>query len=197
MFGVNLSAGLFMTSFQPILVNVFHTSDSKLGVIFMVVAVFAVLPPLLVALLSRYLMDRQILLIGLLSKLIGMALFLPVFGPVREWQVIAGFILIIKASIFFSTASMSLFTKVLGPMSTSSLLGILASASNIGPAVAQIALADHIVNWFGSFAYAAFSIPAALSFVFIVHPKYWKRLNPGREFNRLLMTEAQRKNMAA
>lgn len=194
MFGVNLSAGLFMTSFQPILVNVFHTSDSKLGVIFMVVAVFAVLPPLLVALLSRYLMDRQILLIGLTSKLIGMMLYLPIFGAVREWQVIAGFILIIKASIFFSTASMSLFTKVLGPMSTSSLLGVLASASNIGPAVAQIALADHIVSWFGSFGYAAFAIPAILSFAFILYPKYWKRLNPGREFTRLLMIEAQRKN---
>lgn len=189
MFGVNLSAGFFMTAFQPVLINVFHTSDAKLGLIFELVAIFAIVPPLLVALLSKYLKDRQILVIGLISKILGMALFLPLFGPVREWQVIAGFLLIIKASIFFSTASMSLFTKLLGSMSTSSLIGLLASGSNIGPAVAQIALADHIVKLFGSFRFGLFAIPAIISLVMIVHPKYWRRLNPEREFNQLLQTE--------
>lgn len=194
MFGVNLSAGLFMTAFQPVLVNVFNTSDAKLGLIFEAIAFFAIIPPLLVAVLSKVLMDRQILLIGLASKLVGMALFLPLFGPVREWQVITGFMLIVKASIFFSTATMSLFTKVLGTMSSSALLGILASASNIGPAVAQIALADRIVGLFGTYHFALFAMPAILSFLIIVYPKHWERLDPGREFTRLLMMETQNHN---
>eukprot|EP00177_Eucheuma_denticulatum_P001658 GFKZ01002985.1.p1 GENE.GFKZ01002985.1~~GFKZ01002985.1.p1 ORF type:complete len:589 (-),score=63.27 GFKZ01002985.1:540-2210(-) len=195
MFGVNMSGGMFMTAFQPVLVNEFHTSDAKLGLIFEVIAMFAIIPPLLVAVLSRRLMDREILLIGLCSKLVGMVLYLPVFGPVREWQVIVGFMLIVKASIFFSTASMSLFTKVLGDMTSSSLLGVLASMSNVGPAVAQIALANHIVRLFGSFGFGLFAIPAVVSLGLVLHPKYWRRLDPGREFTRLLMVETQRRRV--
>lgn len=191
MFGVNVSAGVFMTAFQPVLVNVFHTSDAKLGLVFELIAIFAIVPPLLVAILSRYLMDRQIMVIGLCSKIIGMCLFLPIFGEVREWQVIAGFMLIVKASIFFSTASMSLFTKLLGRMSTSSVLGMLASGSNVGPAVAQILLAGHIVQLFGGMGFGVFGMPAVLSLGVIVAPRYWRRLDAGREFTRLLMVEAE------
>lgn len=155
-----MTAGVFMTAFQPVLVNVFEVTDAKLGLIFELIAILAVIPPLLVALLSKYLMDRQIMVIGLFSKLIGMMLFLPIMGQVREWQEIVGFILIIKASIFFSTASMSLFTKVLGRMSTSMLLGLLSSGSSIGPAVAQLLVSGHIVQLFGSYWLGVFAMPA-------------------------------------
>lgn len=191
MVGVNLSAGLFMTAFQPVLVNKFLMSDAQLGYIFELIAVFALLPPLLVAVLSRYLKDRQILFIGLSIKLVGMALFLPLFGAVCEWQVILGFLLIIKASIFFSTASMSLFTKLLGPMSTSSLLGLLASASSIGPAIAQILLSGHIVRWFGSFLFAIFALPAMCSLGAILWPSHWRRLDHSCEFTSLVTHEAE------
>lgn len=189
--GVNLSAGLYMTAFQPILVNSFRMSDAQLGYIFELIAVFALLPPLLVAVLSRHLMDRQILCIGLSIKLVGMVLFLPLFGAVREWQVILGFLLIIKASIFFSTASMSLFTKVLGPMSTSALLGLLASASSIGPAITQILLSSHIVRWFGSFLFAIFAVPAMCSLAAILWPSHWRRLDHTCEFISLVTHEAE------
>lgn len=195
MFAVNISSGIYMTSFQPVLVNAFHVSDSKLGVIFEVVALFAILPPLLVAMLSRYLKDRQIIVIGLTSKIIGMILFLPLFGSVREWQVVTGFVLIIKASIFFSTASMSLFTKLLGPMNSSSFIGLLASASSLGPAIAQILLSDKIVTLFGSYAFGLFAIPALIAFAMIVLPVYWKRLDPDREETRLIMEEVDHLSM--
>lgn len=197
MLGVNISAGIYMTAFQPVLINVFNTSDAKLGVIFEMIAVFAVLPPLLVALLSRHLMDRHILLIGLTSKIFGMLLFLPLFGPVREWQVIVGFLLIVKASIFFSTASMSLFTKLLGSMTTSSLIGLLASGSSVGPALAQILLSKHIVELFGGYWFGLFAVPAVISMGAIALPKFWKRLDPSLEFTRLVTHEAgERRNGA-
>lgn len=186
-----MSAGIYMTAFQPVLVNVFHTSDAKLGLIFMVIAIFAVIPPLLVAVLSRRLMDRQILVVGLVAKLVGMALFLPLWGPVMEVQVIIGFLLIIKASIFFSTASMSLFTKILGPMSTSYLLGLLASSASIGPAIAQILLSNRIINWFDSFIFGLFALPAVASLLAILWPPYWRRLNPSCEYVRLVTEEAE------
>lgn len=192
MLGLNISAGVYMTAFQPILVNVYQTSDAKLGMIFELIAVFAIIPPLLVAALSRFLKDRDILVIGLVIKLVGMALFQPFpFAPaVYEWQVIVGFMLIIKASIFFTTASLSLFTKLLASMSNSVLLGILASASAVGPALVQIALSDAILAWFGSWRFAIFAVPAFLSLVAIVWPSMWKRLDPDKEFSRLIRQEA-------
>ncbi|KAI0566451.1 Major Facilitator [Gracilaria domingensis] len=181
---VNMSSGIYMTAFQPVLVNVFRVTDAKLGFVFELIAVFAIVPPLLVAFLSRHLMDRQIMVIGLGSKLIGMLLFMPLFGPVREWQVIIGFMLIIKASIFFSTASMSLFTKVLGTLSNSALIGLLASGSSVGPAVAQLLISDHIVQFFGSLKFALFSFPAIIGMLMILWPQFWKRLNPNCDFVR-------------
>lgn len=189
--GVNLSAGCYMLAFQPVLVNEFHMPDSMLGIIYEVIAVFAVIPPLAVAILSRKLMDRHILVIGLIIKVIGMALFLPIFGPVKEWQIIVGYLLIIKASIFFSTASMSLFTKVLGPMSTSSLLGLLASSAAIGPAVVQILLSDLIINWFGSFKFGLFALPGIASLLAILYPMQWRRLDSNCEYTTLVTREAE------
>lgn len=192
MIGVNLSAGFYLVSFQPILVNVFRASDAKLGIVYEVVAFLAVIPPLLVAYLSRILMDRNIMVLGLGIKLVGMALFLPLLGRVHEWQVVLGFLLIIKASIFFSTASISLFTKLLGPMSSSMLLGVLSSVSNVGPAFAQILLSSHIVRYFGGYVFGLFMVPAALSMLLILYPWYWKRLDPNREFTRLVLEQSGR-----
>lgn len=189
MFCVNMSSGIYMTAFQPILVNEFGVSDAKLGLIFEIIAMFAILPPLLVAFMSRYLMDRQIMVLGLSAKLVGMALFLPLFGPVREWQVVIGFMLIIKASIFFSTASMSLFTKVLGTLSSSALIGLLASGSSVGPALAQVLVSDHIVQFFGGFRFVLFSAPAVVGLIAILVPRYWKRLDPNSEFATLIGEE--------
>lgn len=190
MLGVNLSAGIFLTAFQPVLVNLFQASDAKMGAIFELIAALAVIPPVMIAVLSRYLMDREIMMIGLLIKIVGMALFLPLFGQVREWQVITGFMLVIKASLFFSTASMSLMTKLLGSLSSSTLLGFLSSASNIGPAAAQIALSGRILQLFGSFQFGLFGVPALLSMAAVAHPWYWKRLDASREFSRLVVAEA-------
>lgn len=180
-----------MTAFQPILVNVFHVSDANLGLIFLIIAVFAVIPPLLVAVLSRILMDRQILMVGLLAKLIGMSLFLPLWGPTTEIQVIIGFLLVIKASIFFSTASMSLFTKILGPMTTSYLLGLLASSASVGPALAQILLSNRIIIWFGSYRFGLFAIPAIASLLAIIWPSSWRKLDPECEYVQLVTEEAE------
>lgn len=101
----------------------------------------------------------------------------------------AGFILIIKASIFFFTASMSLFTKLLGGMSNGTLLGVLSSFSSLGPAAAQLLFAEEALTLFGSFKYAAFGAPVVLATAIVVHPWYWKRLDPDREFTRVLLRE--------
>lgn len=192
MLNVNLAMGLYMVSFQPIMVHRFGADGQKLGVIFEIIAVTAIIPPLLVAYLSRRLKDRDLLLIGLAAKLLGVALFLPIFGAVREWQVIAGFVLMIKASIFFFTSSMSLFTKLLGRMSSGLLLGFLSSMSALGPAVAQLAFADYILQLFGTFSYGLFALPVVCATMLVVAPWFWTRLDPDREFNQALHSEFDR-----
>lgn len=87
-----------MVSFQPIMLMLGATGHD-LGIIYEIISVLAIVPPLLVAYLSKRLMDRQILLIGLVLKVVGILLFLPILpGPVRGWCVVTGFILVIKGA---------------------------------------------------------------------------------------------------
>lgn len=192
MFLVNLSMGLYMVLFQPVMVNIFHATGKTLGYVFEIISVFAIIPPILVAYLSKRLKDRQILLIGMISKLVGISLFLPLFGPVREWQVVVGYILIIKASIFFFTSAMSLFTKLLGNMSSGALLGMLSSLSALGPALAQIFFADRILQDFGSFKVGLFVFPLVIGFVLVLWPWFWTRLDSDREFSSMVRLQYDR-----
>jgi hypothetical protein len=184
---VNLSMGLYSVSWQPIMVNSFGATGQTLGVIYEIISVVAVIPPLLVAYLSRHIQDRHILLIGIVAKLVGVACFLPLFGPVREWQVVLGFIIIIKASIFFFTSSMSLFTKLLGDMHSGAMLGVLSSVSALGPALAQIFFADYMLQHFGTLRFGIFGLPVVFALCLVLWPWFWTRLDPTREFTRRLL----------
>jgi MFS family permease len=186
---VNVSMGLYSVAWQPIMVNVYGADGQKLGVIFEIISICAVVPPLLVAYLSRHMQDRHILLIGICSKLIGIAFFLPIFGRVREWQVVCGFIVIIKASIFFFTATMSLFTKLLGGMTSGILLGILSSVSAVGPALAQLFFTDYMLARFGSLGFGLFGLPVVFALCLVLWPWFWTRLDPTREFTRKFLDE--------
>jgi len=77
---------------------------------------------------------------------------------------------------------MSLFTKLLGPMSNGSLLGILSSAAQIGPALAQFFFAEWTFKVFGSVRYAVFATPVAISTLMVIWPPSWRRLDSDGEF---------------
>jgi len=175
--------------FQPILINYYNATGRDIGIIYSAILVFGLIPPLAVAFLSKYLQDRQIVLIGLIIKLIGVSLFLPIFGKIHEWQVVVGYMLVFKATIFFWTASMSLFTKLLGPMSNGTLLGILSSAAQIGPALAQFFFAEWTFKVFGTARYASFAIPVAISTALVVWPAYWRRMDSDDEFTHVLLSQ--------
>jgi hypothetical protein len=186
---VNLSMGLYMINFQPIMVYFYHADGQTLGICFMIISVLAIVPPLLVAYLSKYLKDRHIMLIGMFAKLVGITFFLPIFGrPVARWQVVAGFVLCIKASVFFFTAAMSLFTKLLGGgMLSGAWLGVLSSLSALGPAIAQLLFAHLALESFGGWTYGVYGVPAVLALCMVAFPWYWKRLDSDREFTRRLV----------
>lgn len=190
MFCCNMSMGLYMVSFQPIMLAR-GTTGQELGLIYEVISVTAIVPPLLVAYLSKRLMDRQILLIGLVVKILGITLFLPVFGdPVPRWSIVAGFVLLIKASVFFGTASMSLFTKLLSSgLSGGFHIGLLSSISALGPALAQLFFAEKMLSLFGGWSFGVFVLPVAFAFGLVLWPWYWKRLDSDFEFARRVREE--------
>lgn len=189
-FIVDGTMGVYWFAFQPILVNKFNATGQDLGLIFTALSIFALVPPLLIAFLSRYLKDRSIMLIGICIKLVGIFMLQPIFGPrVYEWQVVLGFTVLSKAGIFFYTTSTTLFTKILGGMSNGALLGFLSSFSCIGRVGTQFYLAEKALTYFGSFSYALFGLPILLVLALVCWPRFWEQLDPDREFNRVLCAE--------
>lgn len=187
--GVRLSTMIYAVAFQPILVDVFRVSERHLGQLYLLVAILALLPPVLVAVLSHVLTDRAIMLIALSLKTVGIALTLPLGGPVTEWRFVAGFILVVKGSMFFVPASLSLFTKVLGRMCNGALIGWLWSFASIGPAVVQVIMSDEIVGWFGEWTFAVFALPALAVFAMVLSPYGWAMVDPDSELTRLVVRE--------
>lgn len=97
-----------MVAFQPIMVMKCATAHD-LGVIYEIISVLAVVPSLLVACLSKRMMDRRIFLTGMVLKAVGIPLFLPIFLPEDRGRVtvyprrtgaVSQFILAIKGLLF-------------------------------------------------------------------------------------------------
>lgn len=190
--GVRLSTMIYVVAFQPIMVDVFRVSELRLGQVYMLVALLALVPPVLVTVLSHVLTDRTIVFIALSLKTVGIVLSLPLGGAVTEWRYVAGFILVAKGSMFFVPASLSLFTKVLGRMCSGALIGWLWSFASIGPAVVQVIMSNEIVEWFGGWAFGVFAIPALAVFVVVLSPYGREMLDPDSELTRLVVREVDR-----
>mmetsp|Transcript_3766 Transcript_3766/g.11227 ORF Transcript_3766/g.11227 Transcript_3766/m.11227 type:complete len:559 (-) Transcript_3766:1753-3429(-) len=182
MFFINFSAGFFQVGFQPILVDIFHFTDSQIGIVFEIIGILAVIPPILVAILSEFLQDRHIMLFGIVLKLIGMALysFPAAGGNPPSWRVILGFILIVKASICFFTSAVSLFSKIIGPVGGGALIGTLSSLSAAGPALAQLLAMRVLLAWFGKPQFMLFMLGTVVGLGFVLYPWFWTRLDDER-----------------
>lgn len=190
MFIVNVSMGLIWMGFQPILVIHFHATGEQLGFFYEAVCFISVLPPIILAYISRFLKDREIILLGLVLKVAGILCFLPVFGGhLHIWQPIFGFVLMMKASTFFWTCSMSLASKLLGPMSNRIILGMLSAGSSIGPAIGQLFFAELTVELFGTYRYVLIGIPLLFAIMLVTWPFFWNKLDPERDFTRQLFRE--------
>lgn len=191
MFSVDLCNALIFVGFQPILINHFHVDAKQLGYIYLIILLIALIPPVILAYISRVLEDRQIMMVGLVIKLFGVLFLVPIFGDtIHRWQAIVGSILIMKSSRFFYACSISLYSKLLGPLSNGTLLGMLGSITQIGPAVVQIFFAKFSVGIFGTYRYALLGLPLVFSILLMVWQ--WDRLDPDREFIRVFFRECKK-----
>ncbi|KAI0564640.1 MFS transporter [Gracilaria domingensis] len=82
---------LVKVSFQPVLIGVYGADEEEVGRTYGIVGALALVPPVVVALLSRVLKDFDILVIGMVLKLCGTLLCLPWSGEfsarsARRWE---------------------------------------------------------------------------------------------------------------
>lgn len=162
-------------AFQTVLVDVFFVSDAELGQIHIIVGMIAIFFPILVAMLSRFVKDRDIIMVGLVLKVIGMALYLPIFGTVQKWQVVIGYILIVKAMIY-QTALLSSFTKRT-PGDKAAMIGYLYAASNGTAALLRFAVSPFVLRIFGGWGYFLLAIPGLMTISIVVWPTNWHKLD--------------------
>lgn len=173
MLSVRLILMVIIVLFQPILVHRYGANDESIGNIYLIVSVIGLLPPLMVALLSRFLDDYTIFVIGLILKAAGVVLYLPPFTWLNKWQVIIGFLLTTKASTFCTTSLISLYTKIFHSSPTQ--MGYMWTLSNIIPVVIQVGMADSLVGFYAEWKFMFFLLPILLSFGLVASP-YGRRL---------------------
>lgn len=179
-FLVRASSGIYIVAFQPILVDIFLASDATVAKISLVCSLCLFLSPLLAGILSKILDDRTLIVIGLSAQLLGMTLFLPILGTISQTQVVIGFIFIVQATLFFTTTSISLFTKLMGPVFNHTYVSYIWTSAMFGTAIAQVSLLNWIVSMFKSWSFMLYSLPTAAVIILVVTPQVWTYLSPPR-----------------
>lgn len=165
---------------QPAMVTHFGLDEAQVGLMYTLLAFTAVIPPVVLTLFSSHLSDRAILIVGLVLKMIGAALYLPIFGPVRCWQVVAGATLAVKASAFFTTAVFSLFTKVVAKgRDRNTMLGYIWAFTEGASALLQLLLSNFIMRLFGRWGLVVYLWPVYVAIVLVLHPSLWLKFADG------------------
>ena len=177
---VRLSASLHDVAFQPIMVDIFRSTDGEMALMFGVIAALSIIPPFLITMWARYTQDRNILLTGLLVKVIGMVLYLPIFGYPNRTQILIGYVLILKASVFFVTAILSLVTKTVNNRKRSMALGYIWSVAGIGPAITQLLLREMVIDVWRSWKFAMMIGPGVVGLIMTIYPKWWEKMDEGK-----------------
>lgn len=180
-FLVRGSSGIFLVAIQPILVDTFRTNDDVMAKITFIIAIFATLSPLLAGAMAKLLPDRHLLMFALAIQFIGMTLFLPITVTITRSQVVFGILLIVQASIMFTTISVSLFSKLLGSLYKHSYIGYLWSSAMLGIAISQAASTKWIVPFFGHWSFGLFSLPTVIVILTVRAPVVWSFLKTPNE----------------
>lgn len=170
----SLSMSIWLNTFQPIMVNYMGVNGAHLGAVYEGTKLFELVPPVIVSFMTGFLHDRTIMMIGLALKLVGAALYLPLFGRVYEVQVIIGYALEGKASLFFETAMLSLFSAKFDSSTNGMGIGFVASTFSFGYVISMYTMGVPAVQMFGTFKFAVFAIPVAIALLMLV--ANWKRL---------------------
>lgn len=137
MFVMNLSVGFYMVSLHPLLVDRFHFGQTDMARVSMVYCALAIVPPLVMAAISKKVSSRTVLIAGMTLKLSGCLLFsLPaVLGAshhLQLWTLVVAYVFILKGAIFVVTAALTLFSQLVGKRNSATYMGIVTSCFAMG-----------------------------------------------------------------
>lgn len=173
MVGARFTYNMVTLAFQPVMVDRFHTDDHTMGIVYTILGVVAVFPPIAVARLADKLSDRELVKIGLFFKSIGALIYIPIFGALQRWQVILGYALVGNGSSFFTAACFSLITKTYKSNESAKPLGYIWGLSLGIPGIVQVLFKEHMAGIFGELIFGIFALPTFLSLLLVYHPTMW------------------------
>eukprot|EP01064_Diplonema_japonicum_P032328 TRINITY_DN6041_c0_g1_i1.p1 TRINITY_DN6041_c0_g1~~TRINITY_DN6041_c0_g1_i1.p1 ORF type:complete len:484 (+),score=62.06 TRINITY_DN6041_c0_g1_i1:54-1505(+) len=164
---VNFSSGFYSVTFQPILVNDLGFGNSGVSNIFIITTAASLIPAVTAIPLTKIFSDRTIMISGLLLKLIGMLLYS--FPPINQYRIIIGFVFIQKATFFFFTCLISLFTKTLRHR-CGQPLGYLLSITALTNLIASVVGGTFVNDLTGTYYMPLLSLPVCFAILLLGFP---------------------------
>uniref|UniRef100_A0A7S1NCL5 Major facilitator superfamily (MFS) profile domain-containing protein n=1 Tax=Eutreptiella gymnastica TaxID=73025 RepID=A0A7S1NCL5_9EUGL len=179
-----MSCGFFFVCNMPVLAKHFQLQGDAIQDAKLFQDLLPMPAPLLVAYLSKHMQDRTLLVIGFCISGIGMAIFaLPPTDHVL--RPIFGLMLINWSQAFFYTTMFSLFSKIMGPMSTGYRLALMASAAGLGTSIGTFV--SSAAEYYGTFTFCLGVVPSALAMVIMAGPWFYPYLQPDHPVTRTIL----------
>lgn len=175
-----ISQGMMSVAIYPVLGDIYEMSAAQMSLITIVLSFVALLPPALAACLSTVLSDRVLMSIGLALKSVGVLFTLIPDGgssSAGRWLFLVGYILIVKASLFFLMSGTSNLTKQLGDQATPLNMSFNVMARNFGNFAGMALAGPFILSWYHTWAWLVISLPLGLAWLLLLHPHFWARLD--------------------
>lgn len=191
MFIMNLSVGFYMVCLHPLLVDKFNYDASDMARASFVICGLAVLPPLIMAAVSKKYSSRTILIAGMALKVFGCLLFaIPPYAKApahqQQWYLIVSYVLILKGLIFVITAALTLFSQLMGKRNSSTFMGIITGFYALGTAIGNLVGGKTLLPLYGKWHFVLLAAGALFSFLILLYPPVYRLLDPDSERVRLL-----------
>jgi hypothetical protein len=176
-----ISQGMMSVAIYPVLGDVYNLSADQMSLVTMVLSTLALLPPAVAAVLSKWLADRDLMVLGLALKSLGVGFTLfPAGGNtlLGRWLFIIGYVLVVKASLFFLMSGTSNLTKQLGDQANPQNMSYNVMSRNFGNFLGMLIAGPFILTWYHTWAWLVISFPLSLAWLLLCYPYFWQRMDP-------------------
>ena len=176
-----ISQGMMSVAIYPVLGDVYNLTADQMSLITMVLSTVALLPPAIAAVLSKWLADRDLMALGLALKSVGVMFTLfPAGGNtlLGRWLFIIGYVLVVKASLFFLMSGTSNLTKQLGDQANPQNMSYNVMSRNFGNFLGMLIAGPFILTWYHTWAWLVISFPLSVAWVLLLYPYFWQRMDP-------------------
>ena len=176
-----ISQGMMSVAIYPVLGDIYNLTADQMSLITMVLSTVALLPPAIAAVLSRWLADKDLMFLGLALKSAGVIFTLMPDGGntlTGRWLFIIGYVLVVKASLFFLMSGTSNLTKQLGDQANPQNMSYNVMSRNFGNFLGMLIVGPFVLTWYHTWAWLVISFPLGVAWILLLHPYCWNRLDP-------------------